>query len=70
VTAEELAAAVRHWLPDAQFKFDETKPTTPLIDRQDGARIEEETGFATRSLLDGVRTHINEARKEAGLAPV
>ena len=70
VTAEELAAAVRHWLPDAKFKFDETKPTTPLIDRQDGARIEAEIGFAPRSLLDGVRAHINEARKEAGLAPV
>ena len=51
-------------------KFDETKPTTPLIDRQDGARIEEETGFAPRPLIDGVRAHINEARKEAGLAPV
>ena len=70
VTAEELANAVRHWLPDAKFKFDETKPTTPLIDRQDGARIEAETGFAPRSLLDGVRAHINEARKEAGLEPV
>ena len=70
VTAEELAAAVRHWLPDAQFSFDETKPSTPLIDRQDGARIEAETGFAPRPLLDGVRAHINQARKEAGLAPV
>jgi nucleoside-diphosphate-sugar epimerase len=70
VTAEELATAVRHWLPEARFKFDETKPTTPLIDWQDGGRIESETGFAPRPLLDGVRAHINEARKEAGLAPV
>ena len=70
VTAEELSATVRRWLPDAQFKFDETKPTTPLIDWQDGTRLVTEIGFAPRSLLDGVRAHINEARKEAGLAPV
>ena len=70
VTAEELAAAVRHWLPEARFEFDETKPRTPLIDRQDGARIEKETGFVPRPLQDGVRAHINEARKEAGLSPL
>ena len=38
-TAEELASAVRCWLPDAQIEFDETKPTTPLIDWQDGSRL-------------------------------
>jgi len=70
VTAEELAGAVRRWLPEAQFEFDETKPTTPLIDRQDGMRLEAEIGFSPRSLLDGVRAHINEARAEAGLEPV
>ena len=70
VTAEELAGAVRHWLPDARFEFDETRPRTPLIDRQDGARIEKETGFVPRPLVEGVRAHINEARKEAGLSPV
>jgi nucleoside-diphosphate-sugar epimerase len=36
VTAEELASTVCHWLPDARFEFDEAKPTTPLIDWQDG----------------------------------
>ena len=70
VTAEELAAAVRHWLPDARFEFDETKPTTPLIDWQDGTRLEAEIAFKPRALLDGVRAHINEARTEAGLEPV
>jgi UDP-glucose 4-epimerase len=70
VTAEELVSAVRHWLPEAQFEFDETKPTTPLIDWQDGTRLEKEIGFIPRSLLDGVRAHIDEARKEAGLKPV
>jgi nucleoside-diphosphate-sugar epimerase len=70
VTAEELASAVRCWLPEAQFEFDETKPTTPLIDWQDGTRLETEIGFKSRPLLDGVRAHINEARREAGLQPV
>ena len=70
VTAEELAAAVRHWLPEAQFEFDEAKPRTPLIDWQDGTRLETEIGFKPRPLVDGVRAHIDEARKEAGLEPV
>ena len=70
VTAEELAAAVRHWLPEARFEFDETKPRTPLIDWQDGTRLEREIDFKPRPLLDGVRAHIDEARKEAGLKPV
>jgi nucleoside-diphosphate-sugar epimerase len=70
VTASELAAAVRHWLPDATFEFDESRPTTPLIDRQDGARLEVEIDFKPRTLLAGVRAHINDARLEAGLAPV
>jgi nucleoside-diphosphate-sugar epimerase len=70
VSAEELAAAVRHWLPDARFEFDEAKPTTPLIDWQDGTRLEQEIGFVPRPLLEGVRAHINEARREAGLKPV
>jgi nucleoside-diphosphate-sugar epimerase len=70
VTADELAAAVRRWLPEALFEFDETRPTTPLIDRQDGTRLEKEIGFKPRPLLDGVRAHINEARAEAGLKAV
>ena len=70
VTADELAAAVRHWLPAAEFAFDETKPTTPLIDWQDGRRLAAEIDFTPRALLDGVRAHINEARAEAGLNAV
>ena len=70
VSGRELAAAVRHWLPDAKIEFDESKLTTPLIDWQDGNRLEEEIGFKPRSLLDGVRSHINEARAEAGLGAV
>lgn len=69
-SGSELAAAVRRWLPDARFEFDETKPTTPLIDWQDGRRLALEIGFEPRPLVDGVRSHINEARREAGLGTV
>jgi UDP-glucose 4-epimerase len=67
VTATELAGLVRHWLPDAQISFDESKPTTPLIDRMDGSRLEREIDFKPMPLVDGVRAHINEARAAAGL---
>jgi nucleoside-diphosphate-sugar epimerase len=65
-SGEEIAAAVRHWLPEAAIEFDESKPRTPLIDWQDGQRLEREIGFAPRSLLEGVRAHINEALREQG----
>ena len=70
VSGHELAAAVRHWMPNAQITFDESKPTTPLIDWQDGRRLEKEIQFKPRPLLEGVRAHINQARVEAGLQPV
>jgi len=70
VSGHQLAAAVRHWIPDARITFDETRPTTPLIDWQDGRRLEEEIQFKPRPLLAGVRDHINQARLEAGLQPV
>jgi Nucleoside-diphosphate-sugar epimerases len=70
VTATQLADLVRHWLPEAQIGFDESKPTTPLIDRMSGLRLEQEIDFKPRSLSDGIRAHINEARAAAGLQPV
>jgi UDP-glucose 4-epimerase len=69
-SGDDVSAAVKLWLPEARIEFDETKPRTPLIDWQDGQRLEREIGFAPRSLADGVRAHINEARREAGLKEV
>jgi UDP-glucose 4-epimerase len=65
-SGEDIAAAVKHWLPEAQIEFDESKPSTPLIDWQDGRRLEQEIDFSPRSLREGVRAHINEALREAG----
>jgi UDP-glucose 4-epimerase len=70
VTAAKLADEVKHWLPNAQISFDESKPTTPLIDRMSGKRLEQEIDFKPRPLRDGIRAHINEARVAAGLKPV
>jgi UDP-glucose 4-epimerase len=70
VEAGEFARLVRHWLPAAEFTFDESKPGTPLVDDLDGSRMIQETGFTPRSLQDGILAHINEARAEAGLTPV
>lgn len=70
VTAAELAALVRHWLPTAEITFDESKPGTPLIDRMDGARLRHEINFTPRPLREGIRAHLNEARATANLPPV
>jgi nucleoside-diphosphate-sugar epimerase len=70
VTAAQLADLVRRWIPAAQVSFEESKPSTPLIDWQDGTRLIREIDFAPRPLADGIRAHINEARIAAGLEPV
>jgi UDP-glucose 4-epimerase len=69
VTAAELAAIVKKWIPDARIAFTEGAGT-PLIDHQDGTRLLREIGFAPGPLEEGVRAHINEARANAGLAAV
>ena len=42
---------------------------TPLIDNEDGTRLIQEIDFVPRPLEQGVRAHINEARKDVGLSP-
>jgi nucleoside-diphosphate-sugar epimerase len=70
VTAAELAGIVRKFIPDARIRFDESKLGTPLIDNQCGQRLIREIDFMPRSLEEGVRAHINEARAEMGLPAV
>ena len=70
VTAAKLAEIVRRFIPDARIEFDPSKPGTPLIDNQDGQRLIREIDFVPRSLEEGVRAHINEARAEAGMPAV
>jgi UDP-glucose 4-epimerase len=67
VSAHEFADWVRHWLPEAEITFDETKPSTPLVDDLDGSRLIEEIDFTPRPLKAAVLAHINEARAAASL---
>jgi nucleoside-diphosphate-sugar epimerase len=69
-SAAEIAAIVKKFIPDARIDFDTTKPGTPLIDNQGGTRLIREIDFVPRTLEEGVRAHINEARVEAGLPPL
>jgi UDP-glucose 4-epimerase len=70
VSAAELAAIVKKWLPEARIDFDSSRSGTPLIDNEDGKRLIREIDFAPRPLEEGVRAHINEARSAAGLSLV
>ncbi|MCS7032816.1 MAG: NAD(P)-dependent oxidoreductase [Phycisphaerae bacterium] len=69
ISAGELAAIVRRFIPEAQISFDESKPGTPLIDNMDGSRLIREIGFVPRPIEQGVRDHIEEARKDAAHQP-
>lgn len=70
ISARDFASLVRHWIPDAEITFDESKPGTPLVDDLDGSRLIEEIDFAPRSMSEGILAHINEARAEASLPPI
>jgi len=70
VSAAQLAAVVKKWIPEARIDFDNSRGGTPLIDDEDGTRLIREIDFVPRPLEEGVRAHINEARSEAGLSPV
>jgi nucleoside-diphosphate-sugar epimerase len=63
VTAEELMQTVKSIVPDAEYEFDESVSRTLLVDRCDSSRLEQEIDFIPRSLAEGVRTQIEEARK-------
>jgi len=70
ISAARMAEIIRGWLPEADIRFDPDRPPTPLVDNTSGVRLEREIEFRPRPLADGIRLHINEARVEAGLAPV
>ena len=69
ITAAELAAIVKKWVPGAQIDFS-AATGTPLIDNQDGTRLIREIDFTPAPLEVGIRAHINEARSSAGLPAV
>jgi nucleoside-diphosphate-sugar epimerase len=70
IRAGDLAEIVRRWAPGAEITFDESKPSTPLVDDLDGARLIDEIAFTPRPIEAGVLAHMNEARAEASLPPL
>ena len=70
VSAREFADIVRQWLPEADITFDETKPSTPLVDDLNGSRLVQEIDFTPRPLRLSILAHINEARAAASLPPL
>ena len=57
-------------IPNAEITFDENGKPTPFIDDQNDQRIREELSFVPKSLKEGIRAHMNEARIANDLNPI
>ena len=70
ITADLLAAGsvTVADIPDAEITFDENGKYTPFIDEQDDSKIREELSFKPRTLKQGIKEHMNEARLDNGLS--
>jgi nucleoside-diphosphate-sugar epimerase len=63
LSAPNLAALVREFLPHAQTSFSPEKPNSPFIYRMDDQRIRRELGFVLRPMRDAISDHIEEVRR-------
>jgi len=63
----ELKNIITSLIPDAVINFDEYANPTPFIDDQDDQRIRNEITFIPRTLKQGIKEHMNEARLDHGL---
>ena len=70
VSGIELKKIIKDLVPDAEVTFDETGKPTPFIDDQNDKRIREELSFVPKSLKEGIRSHMNEARIANNLKPL
>ena len=66
----ELKKIILELIPDAEVTFDENGKPTPFIDDQNDQRIREELPFVPKSLKEGIRAHMNEARIANNLNPI
>ena len=66
----EIKKIINELIPEAQVNFDQNGKPTPFIDDQNDKRIREELSFVPKSLKDGIRAHINEARIANNLKPI
>tara|TARA_B100000212_G_scaffold179458_1_gene135066 strand:+ start:158 stop:1135 length:978 start_codon:yes stop_codon:yes gene_type:complete len=70
VSGMELKKIILELIPDAEITFDENGKPTPFIDDQDDQRIREELPFVPKTLKEGIRAHMNEARIAHNLNPI
>ena len=70
VSGIELKKIIKDLVPDAEVTFDEKGKPTPFIDDQNDKRIREELSFVPKSLKEGIKSHMNEARIANNLKPL
>ena len=70
VSGMELKKIILELIPDAEVTFDQNGKPTPFIDDQNDQRIREELPFVPKSLKEGIRAHMNEARIANNLKPI
>jgi len=66
----KLETTVKKFIPNAEIYFDENIKSTPLIDDQNDERIRKEISFIPRSLKEGIKAHMNEARNNSNLEKI
>lgn len=67
-TVEELAQAVKEFIPDAQFTYDGEGGDHNYVYLVDNSRLRHELGIELPPFRQRVLDHINEARRAAGMA--
>ena len=70
VSGTELKKIIAELMPNAEVSFNETGKPTPFIDDQNDQRIREELSFVPKSLKEGIKAHMNEARIANNLNPI
>ena len=70
VSGFQLAKIIRELVPSAEITFDNDANYTPFIDEQNDERIRKEIEFNPRSIKEGIRAHMNEARNNSNLEKI
>ena len=70
VSGTELKKIIHELMPNAQITFDESGKPTPFIDDQNDERIRKELSFVPKTLKEGIKAHMNEARIANNLNPI
>ena len=69
-TLQDVVDILRKLLPGVDITFTDTPQTYPHVTRADGSRIAADLGYEFPPLEERIRDHVNEARREAGMAEI